>query len=126
MTDIIADAKRLAEMNRTEGWNGNDCDEAMRLLNALARELEQCRQSLREAMCEGMLWREKYVDLEIHRASCCAEMESKLARVEALAVELESETFPRTLEGQSIESTQLRIAWKLRALTAPASGEAGE
>ncbi len=33
---LISRARELAELNRTDGWNGNDCDEAMRCLNALA------------------------------------------------------------------------------------------
>lgn len=33
---LIRRARELAELNRVEGWNGNDCDEAMRLLNTLA------------------------------------------------------------------------------------------
>lgn len=37
---LIEEARKQAELNRTEGWNGNDCDTAMRQLNALADALE--------------------------------------------------------------------------------------
>lgn len=39
MSRLVDRARELAERNRTEGWNGYDCDEAMRLLNALCDEL---------------------------------------------------------------------------------------
>lgn len=48
-------------------------------------------------------------------AAECERLQERVRRVEAFVDELESETFPRTPEGQAIESTQLRCAGKLRA-----------
>lgn len=34
--DLVTDAKRLATLEREEGWTGNDCYQAMKALNELA------------------------------------------------------------------------------------------